>query len=89
MTNEPIDLDHLYRAALVGIHRAYIFMRFGAQGVHVSNFEDTELPGRNQLLIVPEPMPKEMLQDYLIQFRAWTAAYPKSQRRKERLPNTR
>lgn len=71
MTNESIDLDHLYRPALVGIHRAYIFMRFGAQGVHVSNFEDTELPGRNQLLIVPEPMPKEMLQDYLIRFRAW------------------
>jgi hypothetical protein len=46
-------------------------MRFGVQGVSVGDFEDTRLPGRNQLLIVPEPMPQDMLDGYLSQFRAW------------------
>ena len=66
-----IDLNVLYRTALSGIHRAYVFMRFGARGVSVGDFDDTRLPGRNQLLIVPEPMPQDMLDGYLSQFRAW------------------
>jgi hypothetical protein len=70
-SNEAIDLNVLYRAALAGIHRAYVFMRFGTQGISVYDFEDTRLPGRNELLIVPEPMGREMLEDYLAQFQSW------------------
>lgn len=71
MNDEPIDLDLLYRTALAGIHRAYVFMRFGVQGVSVGDFDDTRLPGRKDLLIVPEPMPQDMLDNYLARFRAW------------------
>lgn len=70
-SSESFDLNVLYRAVLAGIHRAYVFMRFGTQGVSVNDFKDTRLPGRNELLIVPEPMEREMLEDYLAQFRSW------------------
>ena len=71
MSDSSVDLNLLYKTALAGIHRAYVFMRFGVQGVSVIDFEDTALPGRNQILIVPEPIPQDMLNGYLTQFRAW------------------
>jgi len=46
-------------------------MRFGVRGVSVGDFEETELPGRLQISVVPEPMPEKMLNDYVAQFRAW------------------
>jgi hypothetical protein len=66
-----IDLNLLYQSALTGIQRAHVFMRFGAQGVSVCDFDGTRLPGRKDLSIVPEPMPQEVLDSYLAQFRAW------------------
>jgi hypothetical protein len=77
MSSAPatLDLNHLlYRTALAGIQRAYVFMRFGVQGVSVVDFDDTELPGRLQIGIVPEPMPKQrsrIIKDYVEQFRPW------------------
>lgn len=50
MSDAPIDLELLYRVALASIHRACVFIRFGVQGVAVGDFEDTRLPGRNQIL---------------------------------------
>ena len=46
-------------------------MRFGAHGVSVGDFDDTCLPGRKQLSIVPEPMGQERLESYLSEFKAW------------------
>lgn len=69
--NGSIDLDLLYRTALDGIHRAYVFMRFGVHGVSVGDFDDTCLPGRTELQIVPEPMRQERLDSYLSEFRTW------------------
>lgn len=46
-------------------------MRFGVRGVSPRDFEETELPGRVQIAIVPEPMPEKVLNDYVVQFRAW------------------
>jgi hypothetical protein len=66
-----IDLNLLYRTALAGIHRAYVFMRLGVQGLSIFDFEGTELPGRHHIEIVPEPMPPELLESYVDQFRAW------------------
>ena len=72
MSEEIFDLNFTYRTALAGIHRAYVFMQFGVQGVSVSDFEQTALRGRRpELLIVPEPIASDMLQDYLTQFRSW------------------
>ena len=71
MREAPIDLNLLYQTALAGIHRAYVFMRLGVRGLSIVDFEGTELPGRHQIEIVSEPMPEEMLETYLDQFRAW------------------
>lgn len=72
MSEEIFDLNLTYRTALAGIHRAYVFMQFGVQGVSVSDFEQTALRGRRpELLIVPEPIASDVLQDYLTQFRSW------------------
>lgn len=46
-------------------------MRFGVRGFSVADFEETELPGRSQISVVPEPMPKTTLDDYVEQFHPW------------------
>jgi hypothetical protein len=67
-----IDLTPLYQSILNDIYRAYIFMRFGSTKPHIHDFRDTDLPGKQQILIVPEPVSAEQLGDYIAQFRAWT-----------------
>lgn len=71
LRQQVIDLNRVYTEALAGIHRAYIFMRFGSYGLSISDFEDTELPGKMQILVVPEPMSEVALKDYTAQFKAW------------------
>lgn len=66
-----IDLNRVYREALTGIHRAYVFMRFGNRGLSIAGFEETAFPGNMQILVVPEPMSEAVLNDYIGQFKAW------------------
>lgn len=67
----PIDLDSIYREVLAEVHRAFVFMRFGHRGVSLWHFDETELPGSLQILVVPEPMPEHVLKDYNEQYVSW------------------
>lgn len=46
-------------------------MRFGHRPPHVSHFEETELPGRMQISVVPEPMQPEAIKEYEKQYVSW------------------
>jgi hypothetical protein len=67
----PIDLDSIYGEVLAEIHRAFVFMRFGHRRPDVTYFEETELRGNLQILVVPEPMRPEVLKDYTQQYVSW------------------
>ena len=66
-----IDLNVAYREALTGIHRAYVFMRFGNRGLYIRDFDETRFPGSLQICIVPEPMPDSVMAVYVSQFKQW------------------
>lgn len=70
--NQPdFDLDIIYRELLTVVHRAYVFMRFGHRGISLSDFDETRLPGSLQIMVVPEPMPAEVLKEYTEQYKSW------------------
>lgn len=69
--NQPIDLDSIYREVLAEVHRAFVFMRFGHRSPGVMSFDETELPGRFQIYVVPEPMSPEVIKDYEQQYVSW------------------
>lgn len=66
-----IDLEGIYREVLDEIHRAYVFIRFGQRGAWYSSFDETELPGSLQLLVVPEPVSDEQFEAYNEEFKEW------------------
>ncbi len=70
-SQRAIDLDSIYKEVLAEVHRAFVFMRFGHRGVSLSQFDETLLPGNLQIVVVPEPMPESVLNDYNEQYIAW------------------
>jgi hypothetical protein len=70
-TAPSLDLDSIYQEVLAEVHRAFVFMRFGHRGPDVTYFEQTEIRGNMEILVVPEPMPPEVLKDYQQQYVSW------------------
>jgi len=67
----PIDLDAIYNEVLAEVHRTFVFMRFGHRSPDVRDFEETELKGSLQILVVPEPIPEDVLKNYNDEFVSW------------------
>lgn len=66
-----IDLDKIHEAALVGIHRAYVFLGFELNAANSPQLKSFDLPGGFDIKMFPDDISDEMLAAYKREFSTW------------------